>query len=286
MNDYERIEKVIRYLDEHFEDQPSLSTLARVAGLSEFHFHRLFSRWAGITPKGFLKFMTSACAKDLLRQSRSVLDAAFGAGLSGPGRLHDLLVSVEGVTPGEFKAKGLGTQIRYGIHSSPFGSCLIAMTDRGICHLSFLDKKDRKAVINELRAEWPNAKIVHEPVSTGEVVSRIFQSPSNGQQGSLRTFLVGSPFQLKVWEALIRIPAGMVASYGDIARSIGTPGLARAVGTAIGSNRVAYLIPCHRVIRETGAFGEYRWGALRKSAILAWEARSQAPEMEMSVSRR
>ena len=272
MNDYERIEKVIRYLDSHYEEQPSLSDLAEIAQVSEFHFHRLFSRWAGITPKGFLKFITSAHAKALLKQSRNVLDAALDAGLSGPGRLHDLLVSVEGVTPGEFKTKGRGIEIRYGVHSSPFGACLIATTNRGICHLSFLDEHEKTSAIKKLHAEWINAKILNEPNSTGKMIPRIFNPfPKEGEP--IRTFLVGSPFQLKVWEAIMRIPSGKVVSYGDVARSIGMAGSSRAVGTAVGNNRVAYLIPCHRVIRETGAFGQYRWGSLRKRAILAWEGR-------------
>ena len=250
-----------------------MSDLAKIAGISEFHFHRLFSRWAGITPKGFLKFITSAHAKTLLKKSRNVLNAALDAGLSGPGRLHDLLISVDGVTPGEFKAKGQGMTIRYGAHPSPFGTCLIATTNRGICHLSFLDERNKMSAIKKLRSEWPDAKCSQDLHSTKKMVSRLFNPVSNGK-GPVRAFLVGTQFQLKVWEALVRIPPGNVASYGDVARSIGMSGSSRAVGTAVGSNRIAFLIPCHRVIREIGVFGRYRWGSLRKRAILAWEGGS------------
>lgn len=272
MNDYQKIEKVIRYVDAHHEEQPSLSRLAGVARLSEFHFHRLFSRWAGITPKGFLKAITSAHAKELLKSSRSVLDAALDAGLSGPGRLHDLLVSVDGVTPGEFKARGLGAEIRYGVGASPFGACLVAGTDRGICRLSFIEENGRAAAVRRLRSDWMNARLVEDGRWAQAASARIF-GPSKGRR-AVRALVVGSPFQLKVWEALVRIPSGRVATYGDVARSIGRAGASRAVGAAVGGNPIAYLIPCHRVIRETGAFGEYRWGAARKRAILAWEGRA------------
>ncbi|MBI3549292.1 MAG: methylated-DNA--[protein]-cysteine S-methyltransferase [Elusimicrobia bacterium] len=270
MNDYSRIERVIRHLDAHHRTQPSLADLARVADVSEFHFHRLFSRWAGITPKGFLKALTSAHAKELLKSSRSVLDAALDAGLSGPGRLHDLLVTVDGVTPGEIKASGAGLEIHYGVHPTPFGPCLIAATPRGVCHLSFIEEEAR--AVRALRREWPAARIVKAQDATAKIVRRAFRTSAD-PSAPIRTYLIGSPFQLKVWQALLRVPPGRVASYGDVARLVGSPDASRAVGTALATNRVAYLIPCHRVIRETGVFGEYRWGAPRKRAILAWESR-------------
>ncbi|HEY2988257.1 MAG TPA: methylated-DNA--[protein]-cysteine S-methyltransferase [Candidatus Binatia bacterium] len=273
MNDYERIEKVIRHLKEHYVEQPDFRELARIAKVSEFHFHRLFSRWAGVTPKSFVKFLTAQHAKALLRESQSVLDASLDAGLSGPGRLHDLLVSVDAVSPGEFKNYGAGMEIRYGFHPTPFGTCLIGATSRGICHLSFLDGDGGSAVVSELKSDWPKAVLRRHPQSTHALASRIFER--GGRAGKLPVLLVGTPFRLKVWEALLKIPSGRVLSYRDIARSIGDSHACRAVGAAVGANPVAYLIPCHRVIHETGIVGNYRWGQARKLAMLAWENGSQ-----------
>jgi AraC family transcriptional regulator of adaptative response/methylated-DNA-[protein]-cysteine methyltransferase len=281
MNDYERIEKVIRHLKEHYVEQPDLRTLADIAQVSEFHFHRLFSRWAGVTPKSFVKFLTAQHAKALLRESQSVLDAALDSGLSGPGRLHDLLVSVDAVSPGEFKSYGEGMEIRYGFHATPFGTCLIGATTRGICHLSFLDHDSsgrRVAILRELKSDWPKAVLRHQPQSTREPASKIFD---RGRSEKIPVLLVGTPFRLKVWEALLKIPSGRVLSYQDIALSIGNSRACRAVGSAVGANPVAYLIPCHRVIHETGIVGNYRWGPARKLAMLAWETGSQdAPNRE------
>jgi AraC family transcriptional regulator of adaptative response/methylated-DNA-[protein]-cysteine methyltransferase len=278
MNDYERIEKVIRYLESHYLEQPDLHTLAGIAQVSEFHFHRLFSRWAGITPKAFLKFLTAKHAKALLRESRSVLGASLDSGLSGPGRLHDLLVSVDAVSPGEFKNYGQGMEIRYGFHSTPFGTCVIGVTARGICHLSFLehDSPSRRAsVLGELKSDWPKAVLRHHPQSTRQMVSNIFDGGFRSPTQKIPVLLVGTPFRLKVWEALLKIPFGHVLSYRDVACSIGAPTSSRAVGAAVGKNPIAYLIPCHRVIHETGIVSDYRWGQARKVAILAWENGSQ-----------
>lgn len=275
MTDYERIEKVIRYLESHYLEQPDLGTLAKAAQLSEFHFHRLFSRWAGITPKAFLKFLTAKHAKALLRRSQGVLEASLDSGLSGPGRLHDLLVSVDGMTPGEFKNYGQGMEIRYGFHPTPFGTCIIATTARGVCHLSFLGPDSpthRASMLNELRSAWPNADIRHHSRSTRQIVSKIFNRRRRSQMEKLSLFLIGTPFRMKVWEALLKIPPGHVVSYQDVARSIENPHASRAIGTALSKNPVALLIPCHRVIRRTGIVGDYRWGHLRKKAILAWES--------------
>lgn len=272
MTDYERIAKVIRYVEEHYLEQPDLGALARVAGLSEFHFHRLFARWAGITPKAFVKFLTARHAKDLLRKSRGLLEASLDSGLSGPGRLHDLLVSVDAMTPGEFKSYGRGMRIHYGFHPTPFGTCLIAITARGVCHLSFLNR-DRSAIraslIQELRSAWPNADMRRHSPSTRKIVTKIFH---RRRREKLALFLVGTRFRIKVWEALLKIPPGCVVSYHDVARSIDSPRASRAVGAAVGKNTVALLIPCHRVIRETGIVGDYRWGHVRKKALLAWES--------------
>lgn len=270
MTNYERIEKVIKYIEEHRLEQPRLSALAAVAGLSEFHFHRLFSQWAGTTPKAFLKFITNEHAKMLLRDSKDLLSVSLETGLSGPGRLHDLLVSVEGVTPGEFKAKGAGLEIRHGFHQTPFGSALIAVTARGVCHLAFLENAaGRGAALKELKAKWPDADHVESRKSTAPIAGKIFERASRRK---LPVLLSGTPFQLKVWEALLRIPAGRASTYGQVAAAIGVPKASRAVGSAIGSNPVAFLIPCHRVIKSAGIVGDYRWGPARKRALLAWES--------------
>ena len=269
--DYARIEKAILYLEKNFRRQPSLREVARTAGLSEYHFHRLFTRWAGISPKRFLQFLTAEYAGRLLRESPNVLDAAYGAGLSGPGRLHDLMVSVYAATPGELRSGGEGLMVRYGTHPSPFGECLVAVTPRGICGLSFLSSDGGEAV-DELRRRWAQATFREDPRATKAVVDRIFEPSRRGDRSPLTVFVRGTNFQIKVWEALVRIPPGCALSYADVAAAVGAPGAARAVGSAVARNPVAFLIPCHRVIRKTGAFGDYRWGAARKKAILAWEA--------------
>lgn len=265
MTIYQRIEKVIAYVDAHRQEQPRLEKLASVAGLSPFHFHRLFARWAGVTPKDFVRFVTAQDAKALLSRE-DVLGAALEAGLSGPGRLHDLLVTVEAVTPGEWRRRGAGLELRYGFHDTPFGEALFALTPRGLCHLAFVD--DHGSALRVLRKKWPKAALREDAKGTAAVATAAF-----GRKGKLHLVLSGTPFQLKVWEALLRIPRGRAASYADVARAVGAPGATRAVGTAVGANPVACLIPCHRVLRGTGAFGGYRWGLARKRALLACEAR-------------
>lgn len=273
--DYLRVEKAIRYLQHHHRRQPALHEVARSVGLSEYHFQRLFRRWAGVSPKRFLQFLTAAHARELLRQSRTVLDAAYEAGLSGGGRLHDLLVGVDAVTPGEVRRMGAGLEIRYGWHPSPFGEVLVATTARGVCGLSFVGEEGRSAALAALRGRWPSATLRPDQDATGSVAARVFAPHPAGR---VHLLLQGTNFQLKVWEALLRIPCGAVASYEQLAEEAGAPGAARAVGTAVGHNPVAWLIPCHRVIRKTGALGGYRWGTERKVAILGWEAaRREAP---------
>jgi AraC family transcriptional regulator of adaptative response/methylated-DNA-[protein]-cysteine methyltransferase len=271
-SDYYRIEKAIRFIEENHASQPELEDLAAHLGLSPFHLQRLFRRWVGISPKRFLQFLTIEHCKELLSESRSVLDATFEAGLSSPGRLHDLFVTIEAVTPGEFKARGAGLEIAYGIHPSPFGDCLLAVTERGICGLSFAIGDDTTEAVEELKSRWPGARIVERPRATREYFDRVFPKLDHNGQRHLTLFVKGTNFQLKVWEALIRIPSGSVTTYGDIASRIGIPSATRAVGTAVGSNPISYLIPCHRVLRSMGAFGNYRWGTERKKAILAWES--------------
>lgn len=268
-NDYSRIEKAIRYLEAHWQDQPGLEEVARATGLSLFHFQRLFQRWAGVSPKRFLQYLTAEYAKKRLRESRSVLDAAYDSGLSGPGRLHDLFVSVEAMTPGEYKSLGEGVVIECGVHPTPFGEALAAVTARGLCGFLFLEKGGEKTALAQLKHQWPKAKFISNPSATGATVQKLFH-PTRGKK--LKVLLKGTPFQLKVWEALLRIPPGCLAAYKDVAKEIGEPKATRAVGTAVGRNSLAYLIPCHRVIRDSGVIGNYKWGSARKKAILAWES--------------
>jgi len=271
MNDFDRIAKVIHHLDEHHHEQPSLSDLAEAAGLSESHFHRLFQRWAGVTPKDFLQSLTVEHAKRQLRESASVLEAALEAGLSGPGRLHDLLVTIEAASPGEFKSGGRGLNIEWGFAESPFGGCSLGWNARGICHLAFHERQEPKAEPSVLRENWPNAKRQRHDSAARRQATTIFNTAAP-PAAPLRAFVRATPFQLRVWRALVRIPEGCVMSYRAVAGALGDPHAARAVGTACGSNSIAYLIPCHRVIRETGVVKGYRWGTDRKRALLAWES--------------
>lgn len=273
-DDYLRVEQAILYLENHYKDQPGLEELAANIGLSEFHFQRLFTRWAGVSPKRFLQFLTKEGAKGLLDRSENLLDATHQIGLSSLGRLHELFVTTEAVSPGEYKSRGAGVTIRYGIHPTPFGKCLIATTDRGICHLGFVQISEGDAIDNLVK-DWGQARMIEDHKSTAMLVEPIFDLGRRGKP--LSVHLRGTNFQLKVWEALLQIPAGTVTTYEGIAERIGKPGAPRAVGTAIGHNPIAVLIPCHRVIRKVGDFGNYRYGALRKKALLAYEsARSGA----------
>lgn len=279
--DYQRVEQAIRYLETHFQDQPELREIAESVGLSEFHFQRLFTRWVGISPKRFLQFLTKEGAKDLLKQSSNVLEAAYAVGLSGPGRLHDLFVNTEAVTPGEYKARGEGLTVRYGFHPTPFGECLLGLTERGICHMGFVQAGHAAALAN-LKAEWQAASLLEDSSGTLPLVARIFSLEESTTPISL--FLTGTNFQIKVWEALLRIPTGSVSTYEGIAAQVGHPAAVRAVGTAVGHNPVAVLIPCHRVIRKMGEFGNYRYGTARKKALLGWERAftlARLPQNEM-----
>ncbi|MBG86010.1 MAG: hypothetical protein CMO80_03805 [Verrucomicrobiales bacterium] len=270
MNNYARIARVIEHLDQHGADQPSLSELAAFTGLSASRLHHLFVEWAGVTPKDFLQCLTIERAKEMLRNGQDVLNSSINAGLSGPGRLHDLSVSLQAATPGEIKNGGDGLFMRYAFADSPFGNCLVAETDRGICHVAFVEPGGKTESKNELLASWPNAKVV----KNGEVkqtVHQIFHSPGKRTTG-LRAWVRGTEFQVKVWRALINIPPAKLTSYNRLAAAINSPRASRAVGNAVGANPLAYLIPCHRVIRETGVIGHYRWRRGRKRALLAWEA--------------
>ncbi len=271
-DDYDRIEKAIKFIEKNVSHQPDLKEIADHIGLSEYHFQRLFGRWVGISPKRFLQFLTKEYAKQLLEGSANLLDVTYEAGLSSPGRLHDLFVTCEAVTPGEYKNKGEGITIKYGFHPSPFGDCLLATTARGICGFYFTKYRQRKDPLTELRYFWQNANIVEDPHVSGELVERIFNPSFADDSTPLHLILSGTNFQIKVWEALIKIPFGSVVSYEDVAVQVGIPGATRAVGSAVGKNPVSFIIPCHRVIRKTADFGNYGGGTARKKAILGWEA--------------
>jgi AraC family transcriptional regulator, regulatory protein of adaptative response / methylated-DNA-[protein]-cysteine methyltransferase len=272
---YQLIEQAIQYIEANVQRQPELDEIASAIGLSEYHFQRLFSHWTGISPKRFMQFLTKEHAKELLTRSENLLDTTHQVGLSSLGRLHDLFVNTEAVTPGEFKSSGAGLTIRYGVHLTSFGKCLIATTERGICHLGFVQTSEGNAIDN-LVADWKQAKMIEDYNTTAPLIARIFANlepgaafDKSGQRLSLH--LRGTNFQIKVWEALLNIPTGSVTTYGHIAAQIGNPNAVRAVGTAVGHNPVAVLVPCHRVIRKAGEFGNYHYGTARKKALLAKE---------------
>jgi AraC family transcriptional regulator, regulatory protein of adaptative response / methylated-DNA-[protein]-cysteine methyltransferase len=279
MSDYERVARVIHYLVEHRAEQPRLSALAAEAGLSLSHFHRLFSVWAGITPKDFLQCLTLVQVKQRLREGESVLNAALATGLSGPGRLHDLCISLEAASPGEVKSGGHGWIISFGFADTPFGVCIVGEGPRGICHLAFVEGQDRLGAEADLCAAWPAAQWTRNDLAATQLVSKIFcLSPTANHRPRLRAFVKGTKFQVRVWQALLRVPPGSLVTYGRLADAIGQPTASRAVGTAVGQNPLAYLIPCHRVIRQTGVLGGYRWGQVRKQAMIAWEGASSASQ--------
>ena len=267
--DHARIASAIRYIVEHYQEQPSLEEVAASAAMSSFHFQRTFLRWAGISPKRFLQYVTLGHAKARLEGESSVLDAALDVGLSGPSRLHDLFVACEAMTPGEFKALGSGLEIRYGLHDTPLGRILLGATPRGICWLAFAGDDDRP-VLEAFEAEWRGATLVRDEAATAALAERAV-SLEPGTRG-LRLHLKGTNFQVKVWEALLRIPFGHLTSYRDIAVAIGQPTAVRAVGRAVGRNNVSWLIPCHRVILGSGVIHNYRWGVPAKRRLLAIEA--------------
>ncbi|MHA1113366.1 MAG: methylated-DNA--[protein]-cysteine S-methyltransferase [Alphaproteobacteria bacterium] len=269
--DETRIAEIIEWLARNFRAQPSLAEMAARAGVSPHHFQREFARRVGVSPKKFVQHLSLRHAKARLRASASVLDAAFDAGFSGPGRLHDLFVEHEAVTPGDYKRRGAGLVIRYGSLASPFGSCRLFATERGLCGLAFADDRDGRGVLDGMRRRWPAARFVADPALGTAYEGQLFAGPAPLPPASLRLYIAGTPFQLQVWRALLRIPPGALVTYGDLARRLGRPGAARAVGGAVGRNPLAWLIPCHRVVREQGGLGGYAWGLDRKRAMLAWE---------------
>jgi AraC family transcriptional regulator of adaptative response/methylated-DNA-[protein]-cysteine methyltransferase len=271
--DYARVAKALDYVARSYASQPQLSDIAEYAGLSEYHFQRLFTRWVGISPKKFLQYVTLAHAKECLTQSTSVLDTALEVGLSGPGRLHDLFITYEAMSPGEYKQRGRGLTIHYGFHPSPFGECLIMLTERGICGFAFVVDGKREEALSELASRWAHARLTNDPRGTYATVERTFAPAGTHRQTPLPLLLSGTPFQIKVWEALLRIPLGGLSTYEGLSVALGYGGRAnQAIGQAVGANPIAYLIPCHRVIRKSGLLGGYHWGIERKLAMIGWEA--------------
>ncbi|MBW4655497.1 MAG: methylated-DNA--[protein]-cysteine S-methyltransferase [Kaiparowitsia implicata GSE-PSE-MK54-09C] len=274
--DYHRIARAIAFMQQHHLSQPDLSTIAHHIGLSESHFQRLFTQWAGISPKRFLQYLTVEYAKSKINQTKNLLDLTLDVGLSSPGRLHDLFVNLEAVSPGEFKLGGAGLQIAYGIHATPFGDALIATTIRGICTLHFLDDAPltiaKHTAVDILRQSWARAELMYDPTTTQPLCDAIFTNKPFRDKKPLTLLVKGTNFQIQVWRALLQIPFGGITTYQTMANLAGRPTAARAVGNAIGDNPISYLIPCHRVIRESGELGGYRWGLERKTAMLGWEA--------------
>jgi AraC family transcriptional regulator of adaptative response/methylated-DNA-[protein]-cysteine methyltransferase len=271
-NDYERIGQAIRFLEANYRQQPSLDEIAGSVHLSKYHFQRLFKRWVGVSPTQFLQYLTIEYAKKQLQKSHSVLETSYDVGLSGPSRLHDLFVTFEAVTPGEYKRLGAGLDIAYGYHDSPFGTCLVATTPRGICGLQFVVADSASVNLQVLSDRWPGARLREEPGVTQPIIDRVFAPVPGDESKPFHLLLKGTNFQVNVWQALLHIPSGGMVSYGDVASYLGKPSAYRPVANAVAHNPIAYLIPCHRVISSTGAIHGYRWGTTRKKAMLGWEA--------------
>jgi AraC family transcriptional regulator, regulatory protein of adaptative response / methylated-DNA-[protein]-cysteine methyltransferase len=272
LDDYERVRDVLANLTGNWRDQPSLEDLAAPVGLSAEHLQRLFTRWAGLTPKAFLQALTLDHARAMLKDSASILETSLEVGLSGPSRLHDLFVTHEGMSPGAYKTKGAGLTIHYGFHPSPFGLALVLVTDQGLCGMGFSDIGGEAAALQDMQRRWPNAQYTEDSAKTAPYAARIF-SPDKWRDGQpLRITFIGSDFEIRVWESLLKIPMGHAVTYGDIAASIDKPKAARAVGAAVGRNPISFVVPCHRVIGKSGDITGYHWGLTRKRAIIGWEA--------------
>ncbi|MBC7893274.1 MAG: methylated-DNA--[protein]-cysteine S-methyltransferase [Sphingobacteriaceae bacterium] len=270
--DYARIEKALLFIEQNVAQQPSLREIAEAVHLSEFHFERLFTRWAGTSPQRFLKFLTKEYAKGLIANQHDVYEVTDAAGLSSTSRLHDLFVTYEAMTPAEYRRRGEGLTIRYGYGETPFGGAFLAFTERGLLELGFVCEEERHSTLAKLQSEFTQARFEEDLPAAQQHLDELFPAPEAGARKPLHLLLRGTNFQIKVWEALLNIPAGRVSSYDDVAARIGQPGASRAVGSAIGANHLGYLIPCHRVIRKIGETGGYRWGSTRKRAMLGWEA--------------
>jgi len=270
--DYDVVRRAIGHIRGHWREQPEIETIADAAGVTPTELHHLFRRWAGITPKAFLQALTLDGARRLLRDSASVLDATYEVGLSGPGRLHDLFVTHEAMSPGEWKSGGEGLTVRFGFHPSPFGSALVMATDRGLAGLAFADPGEEQAALDDMKSRWPKAAYVEDSARTAAVARRIFDPAQWSRERPLRVVLIGTDFEVRVWEALLEIPMGRLATYSGIAGKLAAPKAARAVGTAVGKNPLSFVVPCHRVVGKSGDLTGYHWGLTRKRAMLGWEA--------------
>jgi AraC family transcriptional regulator, regulatory protein of adaptative response / methylated-DNA-[protein]-cysteine methyltransferase len=270
--DYERVRRIIAYLSERWREQPSLEDIAAHVGLSTTHVHHLFRRWCGLTPKAFLQAITLDNAKALLASSASVLDATYELGLSGPGRLHDLFVTHEAMTPGDYKAGGAGLVMRFGFHPSPFGEAVVVATGRGLAGLGFVDEGDRESALADMKRRWPRAEYREDAAATAALARRVFNLDQWQPDQPLRVVLIGTDFEVRVWQTLLRIPLGRATTYSDIASRIGKPSACRAVGAAVGKNPISFVVPCHRVLGKSGELTGYHWGITRKRAMLGWEA--------------
>jgi len=271
-SDYDIVSRAIAFISREWREQPSLEAIAEHVGMKPLSLQRLFTRWAGLSPKAFLQAVTLDHARRLLADSASVLDATYELGLSGPGRLHDLFVSHEAMTPGDYKARGEGTTIRYGFHPSPFGIALAMVTERGLAGLAFADPGEEKAALADMTGRWPRATYVEDSAATAPYVARIFDRGQWRAEQPLRVVMIGTDFEVSVWETLLKLPLGKATTYSDIASHLGRPSAARAVGTAVGRNPISFVVPCHRVLGKDGGLHGYHWGLTRKRAILGWEA--------------
>jgi AraC family transcriptional regulator, regulatory protein of adaptative response / methylated-DNA-[protein]-cysteine methyltransferase len=271
-DDYAVVRRAISYISEHWRAQPEIEEIAHAAGVTPDELHHLFRRWAGLTPKAFLQALTLDSARKLLRDSASVLDATYEVGLSGPGRLHDLFVTHEAMSPGEWKAGGEGVTISYGFHPSPFGLALVMATERGLAGLAFGDAGEEKAMLADMTRRWPKAAYVEDNARTAPLAARVFDPALWRPDRPLRIVMIGTDFEVRVWETLLGIPMGKCSTYSDIANKIGKPKAARAVGAAVGKNPMSFVVPCHRVLGRSGDITGYHWGLTRKRAMLGWEA--------------
>jgi AraC family transcriptional regulator of adaptative response/methylated-DNA-[protein]-cysteine methyltransferase len=270
--DYDVVRRAIGHIRGHWREQPEIEAIAEAAGVTPTELHHLFRRWAGLTPKAFLQALTLDGARQLLRDSASVLDATYEVGLSGPGRLHDLFVTHEAMSPGEWKTGGEGLTIHFGFHPSPFGSALVMATERGLAGLAFADPGEEPAALADMKRRWPRASYVEDSARTAAIARRIFDSSQWQKSQPLRVVLIGTDWEVRVWEALMQIPMGRLVTYSDIAGKVRSPAAARAVGAAVGKNPVSFVVPCHRVVGKSGELTGYHWGITRKRAMLGWEA--------------
>ena len=272
LRDYDSVRRAIAFISEHWRTQPTIEAMADSAGVTPDELHHLFRRWAGLTPKAFMQALTLDHAKGLLRDSASVLDAALDSGLSGPGRLHDLFVTHEAMSPGEWKNGGAGMTLRYGFHPSPFGTAVVISSGRGLAGLAFADPGEEKAALADMTSRWPRATYIEDYIATAPLAHRIFDKKLWRPDQPLRVTLIGTDFEVRVWETLLKIPMGRAVSYSDIASKIKAPKASRAVGAAVGKNPISFVVPCHRALGKSGALTGYHWGITRKQAMIGWEA--------------